>query len=218
MASARCAFRLGIFVNSFLMRTRCSRIVLIQLEERCSGWNSHFNRCARSTARQFSNCCCWLLPKSSNSSATFSLSMGSPARTFWACSNAHAWKSISCRSPVNSFTLETLLHLDRQNLIVQLRAPRRKARHRSGKADVTPQRSDLDHQLVALFEQSDLAFHGKRQLEPHLISPIGFRKGVRSLGANNGGGIFLAVVQRTGELLKPFAAHHLVREQRHPLD
>src|SRR5215813_2580315 len=177
------------------MRTRCSRIVLIQLEERFSGWNSHFNRCARSTARRFSNCCCWLLPKSSNSSATFSLSMGSPARTFWACSNAHAWKSISCRSPVISFTLETLLHLDRQNLIVQLRASGRKARHRRGKADVTPQRSDLDHQFVTLFEQSDLAFRRKWQLKPHFIPPIGLRKRIRRLGANDGGGIFLAVVE-----------------------
>ena len=77
------------------------------------------------------------------------------------------------RGPALVFSsISGLPHFHGQNLILQLRAARRKRRHGGRQSDMPPQRADLHHQLVALLEQADLPLGRERQLQLDLVVPV----------------------------------------------
>src|SRR5579872_2863198 len=81
-------------------------------------------------------------------------------------------------------SISALLHFHGQYLILQPGAGGGKGGHGGGQTDVAAQRSHFDHELVALLEQADLAFGGKRELHADLVVvlPLDEREGCFGAG------------------------------------
>src|SRR5689334_6888512 len=69
-------------------------------------------------------------------------------------------------------SMSALLHFHSQDFVLQTRAAGRQRRHRGGQADVAAQGADLNHQLIALFEKSDLALRCERQQHADLVVSV----------------------------------------------
>src|ERR1051326_3845037 len=95
----------------------------------------------------------------------------------------------SCPAVVLS-SISALLHFNCQNLILQLGAAWRKGGHRRRQPDVPPQRSHLNHQFIALLEETDFALDREGQPQTHLVMAVLLAKGVWRLHTSNRGRIF----------------------------
>ncbi len=74
-------------------------------------------------------------------------------------------------------------------------------------------RTDLNHQFVALLEQSDFTLCGKRQQYPNFVRSVLLAEGEGLFCSRYRRRIFTCRIQHSGQLLQSLSSQDLVSEQ-----
>ena len=82
---------------------------------------------------------------------------------------------------------------------------------------MSPERSDLHHQLVALLKQPHLTLHCEREPHAHFVMRVAFLERKRGFSARHGRRVVLILIEHVGQFLQPLTPQYFVSEQRNAL-